>query len=129
MGNTWAMMGHLFSKMFKIWTRFQKWKKNSEKVFCFWDNSIWIGCIKLSVLRREYLPSELNLLKNSLKILHITNRDLFVSQLHSDWSINMVKVLSFKFQQCLGAFTMLLFEGSSETGPFRHWSNHVFRSG
>ena len=27
----------------------------------------------------------------------------------------MVNVLSFRFQQCFGPFTMLLFEGSSET--------------
>ena len=30
--------------------------------------------------------------------------------------------------QCLGPFTMLLLEGSSETELFRHLSNHVFRS-
>ena len=30
----------------------------------------------------------------------------------------MVKVLSFSFEQCLGTFTMLLLEGSSETGLF-----------
>ena len=43
-------------------------------------------------------------------------------------SINMVKVLSFRFHQCFGSFTMLLVEGSSETGPFRNLSNHIFRS-
>ena len=32
------------------------------------------------------------------------------------------------FQQCLGPFDMLTIEGCSETGPFRHLSNHVFRS-
>ena len=30
------------------------------------------------------------------------------------------KEVSFKFEQCLGAFTMLLFVGSCETGLFRH---------
>ena len=38
----------------------------------------------------------------------------------------MVKEVSLKFEQCFGAFTMLLFVGSSETGLFRHCSNHVF---
>ena len=38
----------------------------------------------------------------------------------------MVKDLSLTFQQCLGAFMMLLFEGSLETRLFRHWSNKVF---
>ena len=26
--------------------------KNGEKVFCFWDNCIWIGDVKLSLLNR-----------------------------------------------------------------------------
>ena len=38
----------------------------------------------------------------------------------------MVKALSFRFQKCFGPFTMLLVEGSSETGLFRSLSNHVF---
>ena len=37
-------------------------------------------------------------------------------------------VLSFSFEQCFGPFIMLLVEGSSETGLFRHLSNHVFPS-
>ena len=39
--------------------------------------------------------------------------------------MNMIKVLWCKFQQCLGTFTMLLVEGMSETGLFRHLSDHV----
>ena len=38
----------------------------------------------------------------------------------------MPKVLWFRFEHCLGPFAMLLFEGSSETGVFRHLSNHSF---
>ena len=41
--------------------------------------------------------------------------------------MNMIKVMWCRFQQCLGTFTMLLFEGSSKMGFFRHLSNHVFR--
>ena len=40
----------------------------------------------------------------------------------------MVKVLSIRFQECPGAFIMLLLKESSENGLFRHLSNHVFRS-
>ena len=40
----------------------------------------------------------------------------------------MVKVLSLRFQQCFGPFTMLLVKESSETELFRHLPNHVFRS-
>ena len=39
-----------------------------------------------------------------------------------------IKLLWFKFQECLGPFTMLHFDGSSETGLFRHVSNHGFLS-
>ena len=53
---------------------------------------------------------------------------LFQLELRSQLSINMVKVLSFTFQQCFSLFTVLLVQGSSETGLFRHLSNHVFRS-
>ena len=38
----------------------------------------------------------------------------------------MVRVLSFSFEQYFSAFTMLLVEGSSETGFLRHLSNDVF---
>ena len=40
----------------------------------------------------------------------------------------MVKLLPFRFQQCFGAFTMLLVDGSSETGLFIHLTKHVFWS-
>ena len=60
-------------------------QKKIEKIFFFWDNCIQIGYVKLSLLSREYLSSAINVLKNSLKILHITKRDLFqLNYLHSD---------------------------------------------
>ena len=40
----------------------------------------------------------------------------------------MVKLLAFRFQQHLGAFTMSLIERFSETRFFRYFFNHVFRS-
>ena len=52
-------------------------QRNWQKGFCFWGNSVWIGCIKLSLLRTEYLSSAVNVLTDSLKILHVTKRDLF----------------------------------------------------
>ena len=60
-------------------------KKIVESFFCFWDNSIWIGWLKLSVLRREYFQSALSMLGKSLEIFHITNRDfLQVNRLQRD---------------------------------------------
>ena len=56
-----------------------------ENFFCVLGNCICIGCVILSLLRREYLSSAVNLIPNSLKILHITKRDFFrLNCLHSD---------------------------------------------
>ena len=38
----------------------------------------------------------------------------------------MVKMLWCRFKQCLGPFIMLLVDGPSQAGLFRHLSNHVF---
>ena len=43
-----------FFFFWKFW-KFNLAFKNFKKVFLFKDNSIWIGCFKLSLLRREYL--------------------------------------------------------------------------
>ena len=42
--------------------------KNPEKVFRFWDKSVWRFCRKFSVFRQEYLSSAVNVLANRLKI-------------------------------------------------------------
>ena len=64
-----------FSKCSKFKLDFKNAEKNGEKGFSFWHNCIWIGCIKLSLWRREYLSMALNVLTNSVKIFRITNRD------------------------------------------------------
>ena len=48
-----------------------------EKLFVFIDNGVRIGCVKLSLLRKEYLSSALNVLTNSYKALHLTKTDFF----------------------------------------------------
>ena len=50
-------------------------KKIQEKDFYFRDTCIWIGYVKYSLLRSEYLISALSVLANSVEILHISNRD------------------------------------------------------
>ena len=72
-------------------------KKDLENVFRFWDKLIWKCWYKLRLLRREYLSSALNELTKSPKILHITQRD-FQRYLSSQGSINIVNVLSFRFE-------------------------------
>ena len=48
---------------------------NSENVFCFWDNYIRNGIVKLSLLRTWYFSSAANVLTSSTKIGHVRNGD------------------------------------------------------
>ena len=74
-----------FRKCWKFNVDFRNEEKNSEKLFCFSDNSIWIGSFTLSLLRREYLSSGINLLTKCLNILHSANTDFFqLNYVHSD---------------------------------------------
>ena len=66
-----------FWKNSKFKVDFENATKNSEKAFCFWDNCVRIGCVKLSLLRKEYLSSAVNVLKKSYKALRLTKTDFF----------------------------------------------------
>ena len=127
-GNKSAIRVIFFWKCLKFNLHIKNAKRNRENNFSFWDNCIWIGCQKLSLLKREYLSSTVNMLTNILKNLHITKRHFLATQLPSQWSIDMVKVVSFRFYRSLVPLTILFVQGSSETGLFRHLFNHVFRS-
>ena len=63
--------------MFKFDVDFRIEVKNVEKVFCFLDNWIWIGCGKFLLLQTKYLSSAVNVLANSPKLLDITKRNIF----------------------------------------------------
>ena len=65
------------SKCLKFNVDFKNAAKNWEKVFCFWDNCIWIGIVKLSLLRTGYFSSAANVLRSSPKIWHVNKRDFF----------------------------------------------------
>ena len=45
----------------------------------FWDNGVRIGCVNLSLLRREYLSSAVNVLTNTYKALNLSKTDFFES--------------------------------------------------
>ena len=66
-----------FWKCSKFNVDFENLRKNPEKAFYFWDNYVRNGCVKLSVLRREYLSSAVNVLTNSYKSLRLTKTDFF----------------------------------------------------
>ena len=52
-------------------------EKIEKKSCIFWDNGVRIGCVNLSLLRREYLSSAVNVLTNTYKALHLTKNDSF----------------------------------------------------
>ena len=52
-------------------------EKVQKKLFFFRDNGVRIGSVKLSLLRREYLSSAVNVLTNSYKALRLTKTDFF----------------------------------------------------
>ena len=68
--NTLAMRVIFVWKCSKFSLDFKIAERKPEKKFSFWDNYIWIGFVKLSLLRTEYLSSAVNELTNSLNILH-----------------------------------------------------------
>ena len=67
----------LFLNCSKFNVNFRKKQKNWEKVFTLWVNKIWVGSIKLRLLRRQYLSSAAKVLTKNLKILQRTNVDFF----------------------------------------------------
>ena len=66
-----------FSKYLKFKLDFKNVGKNWEKVFCFWYHCIWIGIVKLSLLRTGYFLSAANVLTKSSKIFYVNKRNFF----------------------------------------------------
>ena len=75
--NIKAMRVMFFFKRFRISAWLQKSRKRLRKTFFFTDNCIWIGIVKLSLLRTGYLSSESNVLTSSPKIWHVNKGDFF----------------------------------------------------
>ena len=64
-----------FSKYSKFNIDFKIAQKNLEKMSCFWGNCVWIGMVKLFLLRTGYFSSSTNVLASSRKVLHVNKRD------------------------------------------------------
>ena len=79
---------HLFGKCSKFNLDLKNAHKNGGKVFWFSHICIWIVCIELSLLRRVYLSSAVNMLAKSLKTFHVTRSNFFqLNYLHNDQQI------------------------------------------
>ena len=73
-GNTKAMRVIFFWNCSKFNLDFRSAEKKWLKIFSFFDKCMWIDCVKLSLLRREYLSCSVNVLTYSFKILYRTRR-------------------------------------------------------
>ena len=63
-------------------------EKIEKKLRVFLDNGVRIGCLKLCLLRREYLSSAVNVLTNTYKAFHLTKTDFFrLNYLQNDHQI------------------------------------------
>ena len=76
-GSTKSMTVIFFFKTLKFNLDFKNAAKNWKKVFCFWDNCIWIGIAKLSLLRTRYFLSAGNVLTSNPRIWHVNKGDVF----------------------------------------------------
>ena len=122
-GNTKSMRSSFVSKYLKLHLDFKNAAKNSGKVFCYLDNCIWIGIVKLSLFRTFHWEP---MCEEALPRFCMSIREIFPAQLTFQRSMNMIKVLWRWFQKWLGTFTMLVVEGYSETFLFRHLYHYVF---
>ena len=64
-----------FWKCSKFNTNSKNAQNNWEKIFGFWDKCIWIVCIHLFLLIREYVSLAVNLWRKGLKNFHESKSD------------------------------------------------------
>ena len=119
--------GHLSLKMFKIWCKFEKWTKKFRKNFLFL-RQMHLNCLHwiVSTKKRILVIGSQCVNEKSWDFAY-NYESLFPTQLPSYWSMNMVRELPLRLNQCFRPCTMLPVDGSSQTGLFRYLSNHVFR--
>ena len=65
------------SKYLKLHLDLKNAAKNYGEIFCYLDNCIWIGIVKLSLLRTGYFSSVANVLTSSPKIWHVNKKEFF----------------------------------------------------
>ena len=98
--NTYPVRLFFFSKCLANYVDSRNALKFREKCFCFLRNFVWVGRAKISLYWQEYLPS----------------------------AVNVLTMLSSRFQLCLVPLKTFTDEFCSQKGPFRHLSNRVFLS-
>ena len=117
-----------FPKYSKFYVDFGNTENNSENIFRFLNNCIWIGCVKHSLLLRENTSHRLSICWQNVSRFKLLLRQNFSSSFFSYWWKNTKKILRCWFKQCFGPLNMLTAHKCSDTGLFRHLSNPAFSS-
>ena len=110
-------------KIFKIWCRFKicskKKKKNSV-----WDSFSWIECCKVFLVGRDYMTSAHKVLTNTPRfsdtLRRIFSYSIFAKVMKNYDGSTVVQVFRL--------FNMLTVASCSETRPFKHLTNDIFRN-
>ena len=126
-GNTKYTSVIFFLKYLKFNLDFENALKNWEKVFCFRDNCIWIGIIKLSLLRRGYFSLVRNDLTSCPKI-SMWIRETFSNSIDLSVINEYDKGAVMQIWTVLGHVYHLLVEGWYEMGSFKTFIWPRFRS-
>ena len=100
-------------------------ENNSQKMFLFWDNGIWIVWLKLAFTEREYLSFCVDLLTNSLRISNTTEID-FLELIYFKSDQKFGKIVPCRFKQSFGPFNILTVHKCSDTWRFWHLSYPAF---
>ena len=116
-----------FSKYLKFNLDFENPLKNWGKVFCFRDNCVWIGIIKLSLLRRGYLSFVRNVLTSCPKI-SMSIRETFSNSIDLSVINEYDKGAVMQIWTVLAHVYHLLVEGWYEMGSFKTFIWPRFRS-
>ena len=126
--NLW---GSFFCKIFNNLASFQKGAKIRENAFFFWDNCIWIGIVKLSLLRTGYFSSAANVLTSSSKTLHVNKREFFQLNWLDSHQWIWWRCSDADFKNAWNLFSGDFSKGllNWETGFCRHLSDYVLGLG
>ena len=96
-GNTLAMTIFFFLKMFQIWWRFHKWNKKARKYFLFLRELDLNSERQILTIRNRILVIGSPCLNKQPYDLKLQSERYFPNHFSSQWSKDMVKVLSWRF--------------------------------
>ena len=117
-----------FSKYFESYVDSGNAEKTSENIFWFWDNCIWIGCVKHSIYWEKILVIRCQDVNKQSQDFRYYQKWIFRADFLWKWSRNMTKILSCRFKQSFGPFKMLTIYKCSVTRFFGHLINSAFCS-